>query len=157
MDARPPGTGLECVSCSVVGESLPVCVFSVGAATGGTRLASILGVPLILDAWALRLARPRLVLVCLPVADLGRAAWDCTRAGAAVVIAAPLGAPAPLPWWGRRFHRILLSSQEEARGWRAAGVALGRLVVVAPGDEADERRALQAVLAESLSMARRPW
>ena len=44
---------------------------------------------------------------------------------------------APLPWWTRRVHRFVLASQDEARALHRAGVALGRLVVVRPGEEVE--------------------
>lgn len=46
---------------------------------------------------------------------------------------------APLPWWTRRVHRFVLASQDEARALHRSGVALGRIVVVRPGEEGEIR------------------
>lgn len=94
-----------------------------------------LGVPLIPAADPARLLHHRagVVHVRLPVASLAGAALAATFAGARAVVVTPLGEPRPLPWWERRFARYVLPSQRLARRWAAAGVALGRLVVVEPG------------------------
>lgn len=94
-----------------------------------------LGVPVLAveDLGGLRRARAGVVHVRLPIEDLGRAAWVATLARARAVVVTPLGEPAPLPWWERRFARYVLPSQRLARRWTAAGVALGRVVVVEPG------------------------
>jgi hypothetical protein len=89
---------------------------------------------------------------------LRRHALDCTLAGVKAVVLVSAGGAAPLPWWGRRFHRILCASQNEARAWRAAGVALGRLVVVEEGPDDAVSAALRALVAETWAMAtRRPF
>jgi hypothetical protein len=120
------------------------------------RLADLLAAVVVADGCALARVRPEIVVARLPTAALWTAAIASTVAGAAAVVAVPLGPAVPLPWWGRRFHRLLLPSQALAREWQAAGVALGRLVVVEPGPDRAERAALVAVLTEVGSMARRP-
>lgn len=85
------------------------------------------------DPRALRRLGAEVVWARWPVDDLARVAAATTLAGVAAVVVTPLGPARPLPWWERRFHRYLLPSQGAARAWRAAGVALGRLVVVEPG------------------------
>lgn len=119
----------------------------------GARLARLLGVPL----WehAPRALRMDLIHVRAPVADLRRAAWRCTLAGARAVVVTPLDAPQALGWWERCFHRYVLPSQDEARAWCGVGIALGRIVVVEPGPDDAEAEALAAVYAEVVSMKRR--
>lgn len=87
-----------------------------------------------------------------PRAGLGRVALRLSVARVAAVALSPLFPPTALPWWGRRFHRLILSSQAEARAW-AAFVPLGRLVVVEPDD--GEIDALRVVYGEMEAMARR--
>jgi hypothetical protein len=65
-----------------------------------------------------------------PREGLGRSAWDATIAGARAVVLSPQDGPWPLPWWHRRFARFLFRTQEEAKRWMAAGLPLGRTVVV---------------------------
>lgn len=79
---------------------------------------------------------------------LRRAALAATLAGARAVVATPEGPEGASAWWHRRFQRYVLPTQEEARRWRAAGVALGRLVVA--GDD----EALRAVYLEVAEMGR---
>ncbi len=98
----------------------------------------------------LLLPRPDVVFVCLPASRLRRAAVAATLARARAVVCVALGAPPAPEAWTRRFHRIVVSSQEEASAWKAAGYALGRLVVL-PAWEPD---VLGALVAEVVSMAR---
>ena len=108
------------------------------------------------DWRGLRRARVEVVVARGGPALLRTAAWSATLGGALAVIASPTGPVAPLPWWERRFLRYLLRSQAEARAWRAVGVALGRLVVVEPGEGEAEAEALLAICTEAASMGRRP-
>lgn len=91
-------------------------------------------------------------------ADLRERALALTLGGAAAVVLTPRFGPRTLPWWGRRFARWVLPSQEVARAW-TAHVPLGRLVVVepapgdAPGLAPGETDALAAIYAEVWSMA----
>lgn len=133
-----------------------MCVLSAVVDPAAVRLGRLLDVPVVSTPRALLLARPHLVLVRGPVDTLRRAALLTTLVGARAVIALPVGPASPLPWWGRRFHRLVFGTQAEARAWGAVGVALGRLVVVEAGADAVERSALHAVIGEVLSMARRP-
>jgi hypothetical protein len=114
-----------------------------------TRLSG--GIP-VASARSLVRVRPALVHVRLPVDSLAGAAFWSTVAGARAVLVTPLGQPRRLPWWERRFHRFVLPSQEAARAWRSVGIALGRIVVVEPGDDESEAEALRSVYTESLSM-----
>lgn len=66
----------------------------------------------------------------------------------------PLFGPQPLSWWARRFDRLVLPSQEEARRW-TPHIPLGRIVVVETEDPEAEVTALRAIYGETLSMARR--
>lgn len=120
------------------------------------RIGRLLDVPTIVSVRALARRRPHVLLLRGPLEGMMLAALGATIAGVAAVIYLPVGPAAPLPWWGRRFHRLLLPSQAEARAWSDAGVALGRLVVVEPGDDLEERRGLAAVIEEVASMANRP-
>ncbi|MDP2315566.1 MAG: hypothetical protein Q8P41_21890 [Pseudomonadota bacterium] len=121
-----------------------------------SRLAHLLDAPLVPKGRRLLTLRPEVVLVRGPPSWLAHAALVTTLVGAAAVIAVPLGPAEKLPWWERRFHRFLFASQAEARAWSAAGLAMGRLVVVPPGADAVERAALEAAIGEVRSMARRP-
>lgn len=132
-----------------------MCVLGAVADREAARLGRLLDVPTLSSVRALFGRRPRVVLVRGPLAAMGRPALGATLAGVAGVVYLPVGPAAPLPWWGRRFHRLLFASQEEARAWNAAGVALGRLVVVEPGGDDLERRALVAMIEEVASMAGR--
>jgi hypothetical protein len=125
------------------------------------RWARLLDGASVVSARTLLLARPEVVLVRCPVASLARAAALTTLAGAAAVVVAPLGEAVPLPWWGRRFHRFIVPDQAAAREWAAAGVALGRLVVVPPAapdapPSSEEGAALRTVLEEVRAMGLRP-
>ncbi len=133
-----------------------MCVLSPVADPAAVRLGRLLDVPTVSTARGLLRVRPDLVLVCGPFETMRHAALLTTLVGARAVIGAPSGPASPLPWWGRRFHRLVLGTQAEARAWAEAGVALGRLVVVEAGADAVERSALAAVIQEVLSMARRP-
>lgn len=80
--------------------------------------------------------------------DLRRVALAATLAGVRAVVATPSGPEGAGAWWHRRFQRYVLPTQEEARRWRGAGVALGRLVVAA------DEEALRAVYLEVAEMGR---
>jgi hypothetical protein len=148
-----------------------IAVLAPATEARAARLAALLGAAVVARGRALLRARPDGVFV-VGAADggerprgqrepagsteaLARAAAVCTVAGAAAVVLVWDGTPPPLPWWGRRFHRILCGAQDQARAWRAAGVALGRLVVVEPGDDEAEGRALTALVAEVWAMGGR--
>ncbi len=142
-----------------MGSSPRVCVLGVVADPGTVRMARLLDVPVVERARALVRLRPDAVFVRGPVETLAVAALVTTLAGVAAVLAVPVGPAgpaAPLPWWSRRFHRFILGSQEDARAWGAAGIALGRLVVCAGGPDDEERSALLSVQGEALAMALRP-
>ncbi len=139
-----------------MGTPLRVCVLGSVAEPGAARLGRLLGVTVLERGRALLRYRPQVVLVRLPVGELGRAALLTTLAGASAVIAVPIGPARPLPWWARRYHRFLLASQAEARAWGDAGIALGRLVVVEPASDAEERHALEALVHEVAAMALGP-
>ena len=139
-----------------MGSSPRVCVLGVVADPGTVRMARLLDVPVLERARALVRLRPDAVFVRGPVETLAVAALGTTLAGVAAVLAVPVGPAAPLPWWSRRFHRFILGSQEDARAWGAAGIALGRLVVCAGGSDDEERSALLSVQEEALAMALRP-
>lgn len=108
------------------------------------------------SALALRREGARVVHVRVPVSQLLSAAAACTLGGAAAVVVTPRGEPMPLPWWGLRFQRFVVGSQEEAHAWRRVGLPLGRLVVVEDGPVDWQAAALGAVYAEVASMGRRP-
>lgn len=118
------------------------------------RWASALGGRVVARGRSLLLARPELVIARVPVADLGRVALAATIAGAAAVIAAPIGAPTALPRWERRFHRFFVEDPDTARAWVGAGIALGRVVLVSAGP--DEGSAIRAAIEEVRAMALRP-
>ena len=139
----------------MVGPRARIRVLSEASDPVASRLGRLLDVP-VLSGLKLVWSRPDLVFVRANPEGLRRAAWMTTLAGAGAVIAVPVGTPSTLPWWGRRFHRFLLRSQPEAQAWADAGVSLGRLVVVEPGEDAAERAAIAAIMEEALSMARRP-
>lgn len=60
-------------------------------------------------------------------------ALDLTLGRVAAMIVTPLGPPVEPPWWHRRVHRMVFPSQIAAREWSAAGWAMGRMAVAAPG------------------------
>lgn len=123
---------------------------------GAVRLGRMLGAPVVSRGRSVLWGRAEVVFVRLPVDELRHAAVLATLAGVSAAVAVPFGAPAPLPWWGRRYHRILVPSQDAARAWGATGVALGRLVVVGEGEGPDEVAALRAVVDEVRAAALGP-
>ena len=135
-----------------MGPAARVRVFGAAAEAVAARWSSVLGAGV--ATRGRELLGADVVIARVPVDDLRRVAALATLAGARAVIAAPIGPATRLPWWERRFHRYLLDGQDAARGWASAGVALGRLVVVAPGP--DEGDALRAVVDEVRAMALRP-
>ncbi len=135
--------------------NLPIAVLAFADDDAARRLADRLGA-LRTDAWR-QLPRGAVVLVhgAVGLEDLRAAALRCTLAGARAVVLVSAGSAHPMPWWGVRFHRILCASQTEALTWRAAGIALGRLVVIEEGPEPDVCAALRALVTEVSSMATR--
>lgn len=115
------------------------------------RLADLLDAAFADGPLALLRARPTVVWVRLPPRDARRARWWGALAGAVGAVHVPVGPPDGPPPSG--FARWVVSSQEDATAWVAAGVPIGRVVVVA---ESGARAALAAVSAEVASMGRRP-
>ncbi len=140
----------------IPGVSVTPRVHVLAADVDAVRVARLLGASLGGDVRAVVLARPELVLVRGDVEALRRGAWVASVAGARAVIALPIGTAALLPWWGRRYHRLVFSSQPEAMRWVAAGTSLGRVVVIERAAEAVERANWAAIVREVASMARRP-
>lgn len=139
-----------------MGPDLRVCVLAAVADPVAARLGRLLDAPTVSSARALLGRRHEVVIVRGRLERAMLPALVATIAGVAAVIYVPVGPAAPLPWWGRRFHRLLFASQADARAWSDVGVALGRMVVVEPSDDEEERRALAALILEVSSMASRP-
>jgi hypothetical protein len=150
--ARPPRSG----GGAQPGEPFRVAILAERGDPVAARWAALTGALLVERGRHLlemhRASRPEVVHVRLPVPRLGRAALACTLAGVRAVVVTPLGAAATLPAWERRFHRWVHPTQDEARGWRGAGIALGRQVVLPDADDGALESGLRAVWAESARM-----
>lgn len=125
-------------------------VFAVADDDRAAALAAALGARCVSRAAGLVFPRPDVVFVCVPGARLREVALLTTLARARAVVCVPQDGPPVLAPWTRRYHRFILSSQEEVPAWKAAGYALGRLIVL----PALEPELLRAVVAEVHAMGR---
>lgn len=117
-------------------------------------LAELVGVRLLSSPPQLLRARPRIVIARLGPTDIPRFRLAALLAGVGGVILVPDAPAWPLGRALRRFHRILLPTQEIVSDWRSQGVPLARLVVVPPGPRMETRSALLAVLLEVAATTR---
>lgn len=125
-------------------------VFAAADDERAAALAAALGARCVSKAAGLVFPRPDVVFVCVPGSRLREAALFTTLARARAVVCVPKGGPPDNAPWMRRYHRFLLSSQEDVAAWKAAGYALGRLIVLPTWDPT----LLRAVVAEVHAMAR---
>ncbi len=100
-------------------------------------------------AAAIRRAHVQIALVA-DADELPAIAWALTLGGVRAALLFPGPVPRNLPWIERRFHRFVLPDQEQARVWGRSGIALGRIVVIAPG--AHEQESLEAIFREVRAM-----
>jgi hypothetical protein len=146
--ARPPRSG--------GGAELRVAILAERGDPVAARWAAVTGALLVERGRHLlamhRASRPQVVHVRLPVGSLARAALACTLAGVRAVVVTPLGAATTLPAWERRFHRWVHLTQDEARAWRGAGIALGRQVVLPETHDEALHHGLTTMWGESARM-----
>jgi hypothetical protein len=133
---------------------LPVLLLAPPEDAEAERLAALLRVPLVHRGKLVLGRRLTLLHVRAHAHALPRAILAGKLAGARAITWTPLGEPPPaLPWAARFAHRLLHASQEDARAWRACGIALGRQVVLPETDPEPLAASLRAIWRESLTMA----